>query len=929
MIQRIPTWKDPRVAVAALLFSYIVVGITFLGFNRSPVQIFSIVFTAVVLDLVLHRFLKRQWIFPFSALITGLSLSILVNYAHGMWLPLIPVFFAIASKYLFTVNGRLVYNPSLFGIVISLLVADNMISISPAYQWSGISSMAIVVVTAAILLFVLRIQRSALVISFLLFYTLALGLRAWLTQHHLPPETLIIGSLTAPAFYLFAFFMITDPASTPNSKKGQVLMALAIVLIDLYLHTKETLSTLFYAAFIVYSARYIWLLIDASRNKNKIITVDNFKGFFKNAATITLLGVSGLFIYKGVLGQTDEVKPGFYLTPIDATAAGISTHQGNVFEKVDPRLQHVAKWLLSVGDAVAVADFDNDGLQDIFLTYPLKAEKDRAALYKNLGDFRFQRVPLPALDDLVRMPEKYGLASSGLWFDQDNDGDQDLLIGVGYGIPILLENQLMQTGKADFVDVSTQNQINQFAVSLSTNVLDYDRDGWLDVYIGNAMNPLLPDYKKPTPFNLFDLPKPGFEGDRRMLNIMHRSWHNARNGGEDVLLRNNNGKLEKKSLQDLGISSTGWTLDIGTGDLNNDGWTDLYLANDFGPDAMYINQGGTHFTIVEGKFRGSLGRDTYKGMNASLADVDNNGTLDIYVSNVHVPLQAEGSMLWINDGQLDQKGSDAFVDSAANLNALNPRRFGWGGAVGDLDRDGNMDILQANGMVDNSYDRQHLNAKEALKSDCPDYWYWNARVALTGPDIHGYADTWADLRGRCIFPFEQNRVMLKRGKVFLDAASQVGWTKKDNARGIALADLDNDGDLDVLMTHQFSPVSLFRNDVAEASEAANNWLGIKLQGNGISCNRDAIGTRMSINYKNGEQAIKQMREMSASNGLSAQNDSRLLFGLGDYQGAVQVEINWCGKRKQILSLAPAQYHLIVESFDKQAVTSSKEMDDSE
>lgn len=921
MMMRLPHWKDPRVAVAALLFSYIIIGITTLGFNRGPLQIISIVLSACLLDLVLHRLLKKEWLFPFSALITGLSLSILVNYAHGMWIALIPVFFAISSKYLFTVNQRLVYNPSLFGIVVSLLIADNMISISPAYQWSGISSMAVVVVTAAILLFVLRIKRSALVISFLGFYMLALGLRAWLTQHHLPPETLIIGSLTAPSFYLFTFFMITDPASSPSSKKGQVLMALGIVLIDLYLHTKETLSTLFYAGFIVYSVRFAWLHYKNYKAKktNGLVSnlTENINDLFKRYATVAVIGFAGLFIYQTSSSMHNQPVAGFYLTQINSELAGISTHQGDVLDKVDPRLQHVGKWLLSVGDAVSVADFDNDGLQDIFLTYPLKANADRAALYKNKGDFKFERVPLPALDRFVLEPEKYGLASSAVWFDLDNDGDQDLLIGVGYGVPILLENQLQQTGKADFIDVSQKNNLDAFAVSLSTNVLDYNQDGWLDVYIGNAMKPLLSDYEKPTPFNLFNLPKPAYEGDRRMLNVMHRSWHNARNGGEDVLLKNQRGSLEKQSLADLGISSNGWTLDVGTGDLNNDGWTDLYLANDFGPDAMYINQGGTHFKSIQGRFRGSLGRDTYKGMNASLADVDNNGALDIYVSNVHEPLQAEGSMLWLNDGQVDSKGEGAFRDSAAKINALNPRRFGWGAAVGDLDRDGNVDILQANGMVDNSYDQPQKITTSVTnatnKNDCPDYWYWNARVALTGPDIHGYADSWADLRGRCIFPYEQNRVMLKRGNVFLDVASQVGWEKKDNARGIALADLDNDGDLDVLMTHQFLPVSIFRNDEKQdAQHKPKNWVGIKLQGNGISCNRDAIGTRVDISYQYKGKLITQMREVVASNGLSAQNDIRLLFGLDDYQGNVKAMINWCGKKQSSISIQASKYHLIVE-----------------
>jgi hypothetical protein len=269
-------------------------------------------------------------------------------------------------------------------------------------------------------------------------------------------------------------------------------------------------------------------------------------------------------------------------------------------------------------------------------------------------------------------------------------------------------------------------------------------------------------------------------------------------------------------------------------------------------------------------------------------------------------LQAEGSLLWLNNGQVDTEQDHAFDDAATQMNALNPQRFGWGAAMGDLDRDGKLDILHANGMVDDAYDKTTTTTHS--KATCDDYWYWNARIALTGPDIHGYADTWADLRGRCIFPYEQNRVMLNRGQYFVDVATDVGWTQKDNARGIALVDLDNDGDLDVLMTHQSAPVSIFRNDSDDKS-----WFGLKLEGNGVNCNRDALGTRVEISYLHHGETFQQTRETTASNGLSAQGDARLLFGLDDYQGSVKTVIRWCGLEQQHLLLQPGRYHTIQQT----------------
>src|SRR5206468_299021 len=112
-------------------------------------------------------------------------------------------------------------------------------------------------------------------------------------------------------------------------------------------------------------------------------------------------------------------------------------------------------------------------------------------------------------------------------------------------------------------------------------------------------------------------------------------WDNATNGGRNVLYRNlGGGRFERLDSAALGLPETHWSLAVATGDLNHDGWTDLYVANDFGPDDLYLNEGGKHFRHVQGPLFGTMGRDTYKGMNASMGDVDRNGYLDVYVSNV-------------------------------------------------------------------------------------------------------------------------------------------------------------------------------------------------------------------------------------------------------------------------------------------------------
>ena len=251
-----PTAADPRLKVLALLATYLVLGITVLGFNRSPLQILIVVVTTCALDVLMHKLIKGQWQFPLSAAITGLSLAILVNYSHGLWLPLIPPFLAVASKYLLTVNGRHVYNPSLFGLVLAIWFGQEMISPAPAYQWGGYPAVAIFIVTAAVLTFALKIRRAPLIISFLLFYTINLAIRAWLTRWHVPPETLFFGTLSSPAFYLFAFFMITDPATSPKSARAQVTMSFGICAFDLLFQQYGSFAAVFKAAFVVYSLMF-------------------------------------------------------------------------------------------------------------------------------------------------------------------------------------------------------------------------------------------------------------------------------------------------------------------------------------------------------------------------------------------------------------------------------------------------------------------------------------------------------------------------------------------------------------------------------------------------------------------------------------------------------------------------------------------------
>jgi hypothetical protein len=860
---------DPRVPFASILALYAILGCTVLRFNRTPFQMLVTIASTCALDVFFCRVIHRRWLVPLSAFITGTSLALLLNYSHNSFLLFLPVFLAIGSKYVLTFEGRHVFNPSMFGVAVSLLIGGDLIGTAPAYQWGGTWAMSAFLVAAALFLFIFRVGRTPLVVSFLFFYTLQILLRAYLMRWYLPPESLILGTLTSAPFFLFVFYMITDPKTSPAGARAQVALAFALTVVDLLFHTRGSVYTFFYAALVVSAARFLYLHLRRWR-----IVKPPLLAWTVVAAT----GAIGYATYATIIHPRVVPPPlTFALVPLSPAQTGVApVMDGSVIAQVDPRVQHIAKWVLSAGDAASVGDFDNDGLLDLFICGPFKAQRDRAILYRNRGGFRFERVDVPAIDRLLADPKSFGIISSGVFADIDNDGDQDLILTVGYGRTVILRND-----NGVFTDISSTSGANDYTISVAANLLDIDGDGKLDLLVANALNPWLEQYSPRRPLSIFNLWKPEYPGDRRMLPFMHSSWDNAQNGGLNLLYRNlGNGHFQKLDSKAAGLPDTHWSLAIATGDLNHDGRPDLYIANDFGPDDLYLNEGRGKFVKFEGKMVGEISHDTYKGMNASMGDIDRNGYLDIYVSNVHVPLQAEGSLLWMTYPGLE------FRDEATQRGALNEHRFGWGGAMGDLDNDGWLDILQANGMIDDRFDRKF--------AQCRDYWYVNEKLMRSGPEIHTYADMWGDLRGYCINGRESNRVYLSRGDVdklqFVDVAPQLGWKEEPPSRGMLLADFDNDGALDVAVTHITAPITMYRNTRNDRGDA--HWVGFDLHGNGTTCNRDAAGSTVTISYIEHGKRVTQMREIAIQNAFAAQGDRRALFGLGKYAGDVDVEVKW-------------------------------------
>ena len=191
----------------------------------------------------------------------------------------------------------------------------------------------------------------------------------------------------------------------------------------------------------------------------------------------------------------------------------------------------------------------------------------------------------------------------------------------------------------------------------------------------------------------------------------------------------------------------------------------------------------------------------------------------------------------------------------------------------------------------------------------------------SGPEIHTYADMWGDIRGRTIYPNEARRAYLNLGGrskspgEFVDVAARLGVDDPDNSRGVLLADLDRDGDLDLLVTNQHGPVSLYRNTL---SPETASFVALTLVGNGETTHRTALGTRVEL--RDG-----QLRELGNMGGFSAQADAQLHFGLGGSSretDPVEVTIHWYGGEPQTLTLEPNRHHTVQQPPGRRAANSA-------
>ena len=534
---------------------------------------------------------------------------------------------------------------------------------------------------------------------------------------------------------------------------------------------------------------------------------------------------------------SDAAHPGFALRD-ETKAAGITfVHHRPSF---DPQIANVEPHIAALGASVAITDFDGDGWPDLYFTNSRFGEPN--ALYRNRHDGTFEEVAASVgLADLNRPGE--GVSMGSIWGDFDNDGREDVLV-YRYGYLALFRNV---DGK-HFEDVTEAAGLRRWVNSNGAIWIDYDRDGLLDLYV--------------TAYFRSDVD----------LRIMHNSFEFATNGGKNLLFHNlGKGKFEDVTDK-MGVGSTRWSLAASAADFNGDGWPDIYLANDYGPEELYLNDRGRRFVLT----KAGLESESKSGMAVALGDAFNRGQLDAFVTNI----SERGYLFQNNNLRLNQMSENQRFRNIAD-GQIADAGWAWGAQFGDLNNDGANELFVVNGFI--SGDRQ--------KS----YWYAMSKIAGANGRLFEDAKSWPAFGDASLSGYERSRVYLNRGAAgWVDVAKTVGATDEYDGRAVALADLSNHGAVDVVVANQHQPALLYR----DYPDSTNHWIAFKLVA--TRSNRSAIGAEVELEAGD----LRQRRVVDGGSGFASQNDRRLHFGLGHHEWVDRAVISWPSGTIQVVNRPP-------------------------
>ena len=480
----------------------------------------------------------------------------------------------------------------------------------------------------------------------------------------------------------------------------------------------------------------------------------------------------------------------------------------------------------SMSGGLALLDFDNDGRLDIYFTDALTVAtaKDpkaaRSALYRNLGNGRFEDVT-----------DKAGVGHPG-WAmgvctaDVEGDGWEDIYV-TGFGRNALYRNNHDGT----FTDVAEKLGLGGGGWSAGCGFADYDRDGRLDLFVSRYVK-----------MDLGNLPEFGQGKTCTYRGIAVQCGPRGLPGESDFLFHQGGDGQFTEVSEKAGVADARGYFGMGIAwfDSNDDGWPDLYVANDSGPNYLYLNQKNGTFKDAAFAMGVAVSEDGGEqgSMGVALGDYENVGRQSLYVTN----FAEEYKALYRNDG-------DHFTDVSfrSKTAASSLPYVGWGTSFFDYDNDGWLDLIAVNGHVYPQLGEANLGASAG----------YHQRKLL----YHNRGDGTFD------------EVGAQFGPVF---------TEKRVSRGLAVGDLDDDGRLDVVINDLDAAPQILHNELA----GAGNWLLVKLKGKGW--NTDAIGAVVTV--KAGR--LTQTRVVQSGTSYLSQDDMRRHFGLGAATQVDSVEVKW-------------------------------------
>jgi hypothetical protein len=543
------------------------------------------------------------------------------------------------------------------------------------------------------------------------------------------------------------------------------------------------------------------------------------------------VGLGAAALPTSLAGQSAP-SPGFQLVDVTAGAGLAFRHNNGAYGgKLLPE---------TLGSGCAFIDYDADGWQDILLVngadWPGHSrQRSTLRLYRNNRNGTFTDVTRAAGLDV----EMYGMGVAV--GDFNNDGFPDLFVTC-VGQSRLFRN----TGKGTFVDVTrTSGLAGRMAFSTSAMWLDFDRDGLLDLFVCNYVR---------------------WSADHDVfcsLDGKQKSYctPEAYRGETSWLFRNRgNGTFEDVTATCGIFDSTSKALGVALIDHDQDGWPDIFVANDTQPNKLYRNQRNGTFKDVALQAGVALSADgkARAGMGVDVGDFDNSGAPGLAITNF------EGEMIGLY--QRSQAGTYRDIAARAGVGFPSRNHLGFGCVFADLDLDGRLDLVTVNGHID---------------------------------------DTVRNIRGHVGYA-QRPQLFFNQGNArFRDASSAVGagFAQPRVGRGLAVGDFDRDGDVDVLMTTNNGPAVLFRND----QTAGNSSLRLRLIG--TTSNRDAIGSTVRIVH----DGVTQSRMVRSGSSYLSQSELPVTFGVGRRDRIDRVIITWPnGRTEELKNLTTGRSYDYVE-----------------